>query len=352
MDELALRTLVTNLEASRSSDHWWLEVCTALVAVGVLFEVIFVIWEYVDELHDFRRGIVHPPERPNIILFALGLLGAALVAIGVAGEFRFEAKIESTETRIRKANDDLFLLLSKEAGDAAISAKTARDEADAVKGIADEARSDAKDALAKAQAAQRELAHAESDAAKAQTAASKALSTADKAESHLADAMKRADALTVQLNRLTTPRSLPHTPDVVSPLKPFKGMEYMFADVCSDTECIQLLRDIESVLQLAEWKRVKAPHTFPGLLLWDSHDQTDGVGISLEPGIMVSVDSVRQFKTDEEIANLPQHVRAAIALNLTLRSDVSPPENTNRLVTLTSGPSTIVRISVGRKPLP
>jgi hypothetical protein len=49
-----------------------------------------------DELHDFRRGIVHPPERPNIILFALGLLGAALVAIGVAGEFRFEAKLEST----------------------------------------------------------------------------------------------------------------------------------------------------------------------------------------------------------------------------------------------------------------
>jgi hypothetical protein len=130
MDELALRTLVTNLQASRSSDHWWLEVCTALVAVGVLFEVIFVIWEYVDELHDFRRGIVHPPERPNIILFALGLFGAGLVAIGVAGEFRFEAKIESTETRIRKANDDLFLLLSK-TGDAATSAKTARNEADA-----------------------------------------------------------------------------------------------------------------------------------------------------------------------------------------------------------------------------
>ena len=51
--------------------------------IGVLFEVIFVIWEYIDELHDFRRGIVHPPERPNLLLFALGLLGAGLVAIGV-----------------------------------------------------------------------------------------------------------------------------------------------------------------------------------------------------------------------------------------------------------------------------
>ena len=55
-----------------------------------------------------------------------------MVAIGVAGEFRFESKIESTETNIRKANDELFLLLSKEAGDAAKSAKTAHDEADTV----------------------------------------------------------------------------------------------------------------------------------------------------------------------------------------------------------------------------
>ena len=132
MDESTLRALIANLEASGSSAHWWLEFCTALVVLGVVFEVIFIIWEYVDELHDFRRGIVHPPERPNILLFALGLLGAGLVAIGVAGEFRFESKIERIETDIRKANDDLFLLLSKEAGDAAKSAKTARAEADVV----------------------------------------------------------------------------------------------------------------------------------------------------------------------------------------------------------------------------
>jgi hypothetical protein len=138
MDELALRTLVASLEASRSSDHWWLEFCTALVAIGVLFEVIFVLWEYVDELHDFRRGVVHTPEKPSMLLFAVGLLGAGLVAIGVAGEFRFEARIESKETHIRKANDELFLLLSKQAGEAAASAKTAHDEADAVKTETDE----------------------------------------------------------------------------------------------------------------------------------------------------------------------------------------------------------------------
>jgi hypothetical protein len=132
MDESALRALITSHEACRSSYHSWLELFTVLVAIGVLFEFIFVIWEYVGELHDFERGIVHPPEKPNMLLFALGLLGAALVAIGVAGEFRFESKIETEETIIRKANDDLFLRLSKEAGDAAASAKAARAEADAV----------------------------------------------------------------------------------------------------------------------------------------------------------------------------------------------------------------------------
>jgi hypothetical protein len=99
----------------------------------VALEVVFVVWEYVEELHDFRRGLVHPPERPSRLLFFLGLLGAALVAIGVAGELYAESKIETVETGIPKANDELFLLLSKEAGDAEKSAKAAHEEADAVK---------------------------------------------------------------------------------------------------------------------------------------------------------------------------------------------------------------------------
>jgi hypothetical protein len=97
-----------------------------------VLEVIFVIWEFAEDLHDFRRGFIHPPDKPSVLLLVFGLFGATLVAVGVAGEFREEAKIESAETQIRAANDELYLLLSKEAGDAAKSAKTAHDEADAV----------------------------------------------------------------------------------------------------------------------------------------------------------------------------------------------------------------------------
>src|SRR5690242_7470062 len=73
-DESALRSALASLDEYSSSLHWWLGFWTFLVALGVVMEVIFVLWEYGEELHDFRRGIVHPPERPNRVLFVLGLV--------------------------------------------------------------------------------------------------------------------------------------------------------------------------------------------------------------------------------------------------------------------------------------
>jgi hypothetical protein len=112
MTESALKTLLDNLERSRSSLHGWLHFWTFLVVVGVVLEVVFVVWEYAVELKDFKRGIVHPPEKPSILLLVLGLLGAGLVAVGVAGELYIDVKANSLETEIRKANEDRISLLS------------------------------------------------------------------------------------------------------------------------------------------------------------------------------------------------------------------------------------------------
>jgi hypothetical protein len=90
-----------------------------------VLELVFVFWEYRDELHDFRRGVIHAPEKPRTVLFVLGLFGAGLVAGGVSGELWKESQIARVETCIRKGNDSLFLLLSKEAGDAKKSAQSA-----------------------------------------------------------------------------------------------------------------------------------------------------------------------------------------------------------------------------------
>jgi hypothetical protein len=186
----------------------------------------------------------------------------------------------------------------------------------------------------------------------AETVASRALGTADKAESHLAEVLKRADTLTIQLGRVTTSRSFPGSPQIVASLKQFKGTEYMFTGVCSDKECVDLLRSIDRVLERAEWKRIKSPHHFPGLVLWGDKKDDDGAGIDMEPGIKVSVESTIPDLDKTSLENLPEYIRAAIALNLTLSSNVSPPENTGRLVGTEKGASTVLRISVGRKPLP
>lgn len=136
-DESALRSALASLDDYSSSLYWWLGFWTFIVALGVVLEVVYVVGEYLEELHDFKRGTIHPPERPSTTLFVLGLLGAGLVAAGVSGELWKESQIAKLETCIRKGNDALFLMLSNEAGDAATAAEVAHDEADAVKEEAD-----------------------------------------------------------------------------------------------------------------------------------------------------------------------------------------------------------------------
>ena len=153
MDESALKMLLASLDSSRASldsQLWW---ATLLVVLGVGLEWIFVIWEYREELHDFRRGIVHPPDKPNIWLFVLGLAATSLVTIGVAGEMYLGAKIGVVETGIREANDKLFLLLSKEAAGAAESAKIANNAAGSAVAKSDKANTVAGEALSTSKAA-------------------------------------------------------------------------------------------------------------------------------------------------------------------------------------------------------
>src|SRR5271166_1013692 len=168
MDESTLKVLISNLERSRATLDSWLFVFTLFVVVGVVLEVVFVIWEYRDELHDWRRGIVHPPEKPSVALLIFGLLGAGLVAIGVTGELYIGAKIGAKETSIREANDQRASLLSKLAGDAAKSAKTAHDEAAAAKKDSNEAKTEASNSLSLTRSARREVRQLRSNIEKAE----------------------------------------------------------------------------------------------------------------------------------------------------------------------------------------
>jgi hypothetical protein len=139
MDESTLKILLDNLEMSHSSLHGWLDFWTFLVVIGVALEVVFTIWDYRELLHDFRRGVIHSPEKPRVLLHVLGLLGAGLVAVGVAGELYVDVQAGKVETEIRSANELRVSLLIKEAGDAKQSATEAEEAAKRAKEASAEA---------------------------------------------------------------------------------------------------------------------------------------------------------------------------------------------------------------------
>jgi hypothetical protein len=118
MDASALARALDNFEKSWSSLDWWLDFWTILVVVGVAVELAVLITEYIHDWRDFRRATIHSPDRPKLVVFSLGFIGAGLVAIGVAGEFRVHIKAGKIETGIRDTTRQLVAIAETEAGDA------------------------------------------------------------------------------------------------------------------------------------------------------------------------------------------------------------------------------------------
>jgi hypothetical protein len=118
MDASELASRLNNLENSWSVLDAWLDFWTILVVVGVLIELIVVISEYQHDWRDFKRGVIHSPEQPALWIFILGLLGAALVGCGVAGEFFVHVKAGKLESDMRSTSRELVGIAQRDAGDA------------------------------------------------------------------------------------------------------------------------------------------------------------------------------------------------------------------------------------------
>jgi len=114
MDASALASALDNLEKSWLSLDWWLNFWTILVVVGVAVELAVLIAEYMHDWREFRRGTIHSPNKPSLIVFGLGFLGAGLVATGVAGELRIHIEAGKIETDIRDTTRKLVALVDKE----------------------------------------------------------------------------------------------------------------------------------------------------------------------------------------------------------------------------------------------
>lgn len=209
------------------------------------------------------------------------------------------------------------------------------------------ARASASNALGLASGARQEADSFEKDIASAKTQATEA-------ESHLAEALKRAADATAELDRLKSPRTLINTSELITTLQAFKGTEYTFSSVFQDEESINLLKAIDSALQSAGWKRVKPPRTAGPAYNVYGNEVDFPVTIGLNTGILISVDSSESLTALQSLPvdKMPQLVRAAVVLNVTLSSSLSPPQEKSaaKPVDVQPGTSVTVRIAIGKKP--
>ena len=74
-----------------------------------------VFWERRLELSDFWRGTIHSPEASSRLKFALELLGAGLVTLGVVGELVVGFKAAKVETDMRNATAQFVAIVDERA---------------------------------------------------------------------------------------------------------------------------------------------------------------------------------------------------------------------------------------------
>jgi len=124
--ELALSNRLADLEKHWTLLDHWLNFWTVLVVIGVAIELWVILWEYRDDRHEFRRGIVRPPDRPSRWLLFWNLTGTALVVGGVTGEFGAHFLAGKLETDMRDVTKQQVSLANSEAAKANLEAAQLR----------------------------------------------------------------------------------------------------------------------------------------------------------------------------------------------------------------------------------
>jgi hypothetical protein len=124
-------------------DHWFncLAGFTTAVFVGLVLEFPELRYELRllarEWIPYFRYRIITPRQRRVHAAKLVAFIGWFLIVIGVGGERYAEVRVKDLDASIQGCSDAKVIAATLEAGDAAKSAKTAHDEADAVKQKAD-----------------------------------------------------------------------------------------------------------------------------------------------------------------------------------------------------------------------
>jgi hypothetical protein len=241
MDDSAFKAVLDKFESTRICLDGWLSFWTWCVVVGVALELVFIVWAHIDERHDWyrslTRGIVFPPEKPNVLKLGCELFSVLLVVGGIVGELRIDAMLGNLETKIRGVNERRVLKLQQEAGDAAKSAHDAAQDATNAKDDAGQAKTIARDA------------RQEADSSRTQ---------AIKAENDLQASLERTRKLEAQLAwRTVTPEQEKAIKEFLSPRLrsktqlPFSGVKIRFVYLTGDAESGVYAEELASALHKA-----------------------------------------------------------------------------------------------------
>jgi hypothetical protein len=341
----ALEGSRNNLLGIRAQHFASLLLMTKLVAAGVILEGPELVYEISQVIKRSRKRPTRE-HAPALITF-VGLVGWILVSVGVAGEFWVDGKVNSDDDNIQSINIQLLRDAGSSAGAAAGAAKIAHDEADAAKTDAGIAKTDAGNAKTLASGARHEADSFENDIKSVKQ-------NAADAESHLAEALKQAAAAQAELNRLKSPRLLASAIALSTILRQFAGTEYTFVLVSDDTDSVDLLKQIDSALQLAGWKRAKpTPTSVIGLPMPD-FGKDFIIAVGAQTGIEIEVDSTESIDSlrSTPAEGWPPLVKAAGTLKNALAALITPAaeDNLRKDLVVTPGPSTVIRIAVGKKP--
>lgn len=192
-----------------------------------------------ERLHRFER-----------VIKKIAFVGWLLIGLGVSGEGVFEGFQNRAEGQLQTFNAILLRDARLTAGTAKESAQGAADASSLARDEANRATASSSNALQLAQGARHEADSFATDikSAKEQAAA---------AERDLADALRQAADAREQLNLLKAARLLTNASVFANTLRQFAGTQYTFSLVATDPDSVSLLRQIDSALQLAGWKRVK-----------------------------------------------------------------------------------------------
>jgi len=137
--ESSISALESSLRATEgSAGNWetfgWL--CAVAVGIGIAGEIVVIVSEHREGLQDWRRGILRPPDRPPSWRFWFDILATLVVLGGVFGEARatgevasINSQLRSKTSELRAKSDQLLAVITEEAGDAATSAKSAKESA-------------------------------------------------------------------------------------------------------------------------------------------------------------------------------------------------------------------------------